>query len=82
MCEAIAAGACTVAEVHKATRSGDGGCNATRCTPVIAEILKNGGRPLTGKMREKSQSDTQNKTENNTENNTENDTENDDFLNW
>ena len=46
MCEAIAKGAQTVAQVHKATNSGDGGCGATRCTPVIEELLKNGGRPL------------------------------------
>jgi NAD(P)H-nitrite reductase large subunit len=46
MCEAIAKGAQTVAQVHKATNSGDGGCGATRCTPVIEALLKNGGRPL------------------------------------
>lgn len=47
MCEAIARGATTVAEVHRATRSGDGGCGATRCTPVIQALLDNGGRPVT-----------------------------------
>lgn len=47
MCEAIARGAHTVAEVHRATRSGDGGCGATRCTPVIQALIDNGGRPLT-----------------------------------
>lgn len=46
MCDAIHAGAKTVAEVHKATNSGDGGCGATRCTPVIQELLANGGRPF------------------------------------
>lgn len=46
MCDAIAKGAQTVAQVHKATNSGDGGCGATRCTPVIEALLKNGGRPL------------------------------------
>lgn len=46
MCEAIQKGARTVAEVHKATNSGDGGCGATRCTPVIEQLLLSGGRPI------------------------------------
>jgi NAD(P)H-nitrite reductase large subunit len=47
MCDAIAKGASTVAQVHRATKSGDGGCGATRCTPVIEALLANNGRPLT-----------------------------------
>ncbi|MBI4515699.1 MAG: (2Fe-2S)-binding protein [Deltaproteobacteria bacterium] len=43
--DAIGAGARTVAEVNRATGSGDGGCGATRCTPVILEMLRHGGRP-------------------------------------
>lgn len=69
MCEAIQKGASTVAEVHQATRSGDGGCHATRCTPVIEELLKNKGRPLTGKIHKTSVHNP-------------NDEDNDDFLKW
>lgn len=47
ICDAIQNGASTVEEVNKATGSGNGGCGATRCRPVIEQILKNGGRPLT-----------------------------------
>jgi bacterioferritin-associated ferredoxin len=46
ICDAIAKGASTVEEVNKATGSGNGGCGATRCRPVIEQILKNGGRPI------------------------------------
>ena len=47
ICDAVANGAKTVEEVNSATGSGNGGCGATRCRPVIEEIIKNGGRPLT-----------------------------------
>lgn len=47
ICDAVTNGARTVEEVNRATGSGNGGCGATRCRPVIEEILKNGGRPLT-----------------------------------
>ena len=33
----------TVESVNKATGSGSGGCNATRCGPVIAAMVSNGG---------------------------------------
>lgn len=44
ICDAIQKGCATVEEVNKATGSGGGGCGATRCRPVIEELLKNGGR--------------------------------------
>ena len=47
ICDAVANGANTVEEVNRATGSGNGGCGATRCRPVIEEIIKNGWRPLT-----------------------------------
>ncbi|MEY4066546.1 MAG: hypothetical protein RIR26_2754 [Pseudomonadota bacterium] len=50
ICEAVQNGAKTVEEVNKATGSGNGGCGATRCRPVIEEILRNGGRPLTSQF--------------------------------
>jgi bacterioferritin-associated ferredoxin len=43
--DAIRAGAKTVQEVNRATGSGRGECKATRCRPVIEEMLRNGGRP-------------------------------------
>jgi len=46
ICDAVSKGAKTVDEVNRATGSGNGGCGATRCRPVIEEIIKNGGRPL------------------------------------
>lgn len=47
ICDAILTKNCeTVEQVNKATGSGSGGCNATRCRPVIEQILQNGGRPL------------------------------------
>ena len=46
ICAAIEAGATTVKEVNRATGSGSGDCGATRCTPVILELLKNKGRPV------------------------------------
>jgi NAD(P)H-nitrite reductase large subunit len=36
---AIESGCDTVSAVHKATNSGDGGCGATRCRPVIEELI-------------------------------------------
>jgi NAD(P)H-nitrite reductase large subunit len=45
ICDAIVAGCTTVKEVNRATGSGSGDCGATRCTPVIQELLKNQGRP-------------------------------------
>ena len=47
ICDAVANGAKTVEEVNRATGSCNGGCGATRCRPVIEEIINNGGRPLT-----------------------------------
>ncbi len=43
--DAIRAGARTVQAVNRATGSGSGDCGATRCGPVIEEMLRNGGRP-------------------------------------
>ncbi len=43
--DAIRAGASTVAEVNRVTGSGSGDCGATRCRPVIEEMLQTGGRP-------------------------------------
>jgi bacterioferritin-associated ferredoxin len=37
---AIEKGATTVEQVNKETGSGNGGCGATRCRPVIEELLK------------------------------------------
>jgi bacterioferritin-associated ferredoxin len=45
ICDAIVKGCTTVKEVNRATGSGSGDCKATRCTPVILEVLKNKGRP-------------------------------------
>jgi NAD(P)H-nitrite reductase large subunit len=47
ICDAIMAGAQTVEAVNKATGSGSGGCQATRCRPVIEKLIASGGRPLT-----------------------------------
>jgi NAD(P)H-nitrite reductase large subunit len=76
MCEAIQKGASTVAEVHKATHSGDGGCGATRCTPVIEQLLQNGGRPIPLSAQRPSTS-----AEGSSEPEKE-DPDEDDFLNW
>ena len=46
LCDAIAAGARTIAEVNRTTGSGSGDCGATRCSPVIEALLRNGGCPL------------------------------------
>lgn len=50
ICDAVQNGAQTVEEVNKATGSGNGGCGATRCRPVIEQIIKNGGRPPTSSL--------------------------------
>lgn len=50
ICDAVQGGCDTVEAVNKATGSGNGGCGATRCRPVITEIIANGGRPLTGEL--------------------------------
>lgn len=50
ICDAVQSGCTTVEEVNKATGSGNGGCGATRCRPVIEQIIKNGGRPLTSTL--------------------------------
>jgi len=42
--DAIRAGARTVQEVNRITGSGHGDCGATRCRPVIEEMLRTGGR--------------------------------------
>lgn len=75
MCAAIQQGAHTVAEVHKATNSGDGGCGATRCTPVIEQLLLNGGRPipLNAHKNGSGGADPSNAAE---------ESEDEDFLNW
>ncbi|MEY2986701.1 MAG: hypothetical protein RJB13_222 [Pseudomonadota bacterium] len=57
ICDAVMNGAKTVEEVNRATGSGNGGCGATRCRPVIEEIIKNGGRPLTAKSIDTEPSD-------------------------
>jgi bacterioferritin-associated ferredoxin len=46
--DAIRAGATTVQEVNRTTGSGSGDCGATRCRPVIEEMLRNGGRAPVG----------------------------------
>jgi bacterioferritin-associated ferredoxin len=46
ICDAIGKGADTVEKVNKACGSGNGGCGATRCRPVITELIARGGRPL------------------------------------
>jgi bacterioferritin-associated ferredoxin len=51
ICDAVQAGCSTVEEVNKATGSGSGGCGATRCRPVIEQIIKNGGRPPTSTIQ-------------------------------
>ncbi|MCK6555558.1 (2Fe-2S)-binding protein [Candidatus Binatia bacterium] len=48
ICDAIAAGARTVAEVNRVTGSGSGDCGATRCGPVIEELVRSGGRLVLG----------------------------------
>ena len=57
ICDAVQNGAQTVEEVNKATGSGNGGCGATRCRPVIEQIIKNGGRPLTSSLPSDSMDD-------------------------
>lgn len=57
ICDAVCNGARTVEQVNRATGSGNGGCGATRCRPVIEEIIKNGGRPLTVSSRADEPSD-------------------------
>jgi NAD(P)H-nitrite reductase large subunit len=46
ICDAIQGGCKTVEDVNKSTGSGNGGCGATRCRPVIEQLLQNGGIPL------------------------------------
>ena len=46
ICEAIENGAQTVEQVNQKTGSGRGGCQATRCGPVIKKLLENKGKPL------------------------------------
>ena len=46
ICEAIGKGADTVDKVNRACGSGNGGCGATRCRPVIEKLIASGGRPL------------------------------------
>lgn len=57
ICDAVQNGAQTVEEVNKATGSGNGGCGATRCRPVIEQIIKNGGRPPTSSLPSNSMDD-------------------------
>ena len=44
ICDAIQNGADTIEKVNKQTGSGDGGCKATRCGPVIKKLLENKGK--------------------------------------
>lgn len=46
ICDAIQKGANTVEKVNQVTGSGSGGCQATRCGPVIQKLLENNGKPL------------------------------------
>jgi bacterioferritin-associated ferredoxin len=46
ICDAIASGCSTIKDVNRATGSGSGDCGATRCRPVIEELLRSGGRPV------------------------------------
>ena len=46
ICEAIQKGANTVEKVNVATGSGDGGCKATRCGPVIKKLIENKGKVI------------------------------------
>ncbi len=46
--DAIKAGAITVQQVNQMTGSGAGECDATRCRPVIEDMLRHGGRPPVG----------------------------------
>ena len=42
--DAIVNGCQTVDEVNRKTGTGNGGCGATRCRPVIEKMLANGGK--------------------------------------
>ncbi|KAB8029164.1 (2Fe-2S)-binding protein [Fluviispira multicolorata] len=44
ICDAILKGADTVDKVNQATGSGSGGCNATRCGPVIKKLVESKGK--------------------------------------
>jgi bacterioferritin-associated ferredoxin len=44
ICDAIQKGADTIEKVNIQTGSGNGGCNATRCGPVIKKLLENKGK--------------------------------------
>ena len=57
ICDAIAKGADTVEKVNKVTGSGSGGCGATRCRPVIEELIKNGGKCIVKKESSKEPGD-------------------------
>ena len=46
ICDAIRKGCDTPEKVNKACGSGNGGCGATRCRPVILELIERGGKPL------------------------------------
>ncbi|APJ02939.1 (2Fe-2S)-binding protein [Silvanigrella aquatica] len=46
ICEAIQKGANSVEKVNKQTGSGDGGCKATRCGPVIKKLIENKGKVI------------------------------------
>lgn len=46
ICDAIQKGANTREKVNQMTGSGSGGCNATRCGPVIEKLLENKGQPI------------------------------------
>ena len=44
ICEAIQKGANTIEKVNQQTGSGNGGCKATRCGPVIKKLLETKGK--------------------------------------
>ncbi len=46
ICDAILNGCKTKAEVFAKTGSGNGGCQARRCGPVIEKLIENKGIPL------------------------------------
>lgn len=48
--DAIAGGCDTREKVNQKTGSGSGGCNATRCGPVIEELLKKDAQKKAEKM--------------------------------
>jgi bacterioferritin-associated ferredoxin len=46
ICDLIKQGKSTVEEINKACGSGSGGCQGTRCRPVIEQLIERKGEPL------------------------------------